>query len=62
MKYQHIADVVVEFYCYATCVNGVLGGVEQHDNPSIFKKFLQNNRFAEKFQFATSKEQSSHIF
>ena len=25
LKYQHVADVVVEFYGYATCVKGVRG-------------------------------------
>ena len=29
-KYQHVADVVVEFYSYATCVIGGLGGVGRH--------------------------------
>ena len=33
MKYQHVADVDVEFYSYATCVKGV--GMDWTALPSI---------------------------
>ena len=50
MKYQQVADVVVELYTCATCVKG-FKGLERHYNPSLFKKCLQKNRFHEKFEF-----------
>ena len=51
MKYQHVADVVVEFYSCAKCVKGGLGGVDRHYYPSVFKMCLQKDRSPEKFQF-----------
>ena len=37
MKYQHVADVVVEYYSCATCVKGVGGGeVERQGVPFQF--------------------------
>ena len=62
MNYQHVADVVVEFYSCATCIKGGLGGVEQHYNASIFKKCLLKSRCQEKFKFSFSKEPTYHSF
>ena len=52
-KYQHVADVVVEFYSCTTCVKGVYGGLNGTTIHQYFKKCLQKNR---------SKEPSSHSF
>ena len=47
MKYQHVADVVVEFNICATCVEGV----EPQYHPSIFDTMpAKKKRSPEKFQ------------
>ena len=49
MKYQYVADVVLELYSCAACVKG-FRGFERHYNPSIFKKYMQKILTPEKFK------------
>ena len=62
MKNQHVADVVVEFYGCVKCAKGVYGGL----NGTTIHQYLRNvcRKFAllKSFNFATSKEPSSHSF
>ena len=63
MKYQHVADVDMEFYSCATCVKGVLGGVEQHYNPwQYLGDVCRKIALLKSLIFATSKEPKSHSF
>ena len=62
LKYQHVADVAVDFYSCATCLKGVFREeVERHYNPSIFKKFVcRKVALLKSLKFTTSKEPNSH--
>ena len=62
MKYQHVADVMVEFYSCATCVGGGGGGL----NGTTIHQYLRNVcikiALLNSLNFATSNEPNSCSF
>ena len=62
MKYQQVADIVVELNSCATCVKGA-GRAWTALNPSKLKKYVfRNFGLLKSFNFTTSKKLKSHIF
>ena len=62
MKYQHVADAVVEFYSCATCVNEVYGGLNATKFHQYLRNVCRNIALLKSFSFATFEEPSSHNF
>ena len=59
MKYQHVADVVVEVYSCATCIGGGLNGTTIHQ---YLINFCTKIALLKSLNFVTSKEQNSRSF
>ena len=62
MKHQHVADAVVEFHSSATCVYGVLGGLNGTKIHQYLRNVCRKIAVLKSFNFATSKEPNSHSF
>ena len=62
MKFQHVADVAVEFYSCATCLKGVQRRLNSTKIHQYLRSVCRKIALLKSLNFATSKEPNSHIF
>ena len=62
MRYHHVADILVEIYNCATCVNWVYGGLNAIKMHQYLTNVCRKIALLKSFNFETSKESNSHSF